>query len=257
MSLIKCEKLSLSYESMEVINDLSFEINRGDYVCILGENGSGKSTLMKAILGLKKPSSGSIEFGDGLVQNEIGYIPQQTIAQKDFPATVMEVVMSGFLNQKGFRVFYNFKEKQKAKEIMEKLDIYALRKRSYRELSGGQQQRVLIARALCATGKLIVLDEPVAGLDYIMTKQLYKIIEELNLLDKITIIMVSHDMDAALKYATHILHIHKDSIFYGAKEDYLTCPTCKIVSENEKEKGTNGNGDNTDNVCECCNHEHN
>lgn len=231
MSLITCEEVTLSYDSKEVISGLSFQVNEGDYLCILGENGSGKSTLIKAILGLKKTTKGKISFGDGLKQREIGYIPQQTQVQKDFPATVWEIVRSGFLNKMGFRTFYSKTENEKALEIMRKLNIEEFKNRSYRELSGGQQQRVLLARALCATTKVLLLDEPVAGLDHMMTEQLYKLIEKINKEENITIIMVSHDHAAAMKYASHILHIHKDNMYFGSKEHYLDCPVCKKEDE--------------------------
>ena len=163
MALIKTENLTLSYENMTVIKDMSFEVNSGDYLCIVGENGSGKSTLMKALLSLKKPVDGSITFGDGLLRREIGYLPQQTNAQRDFPASVSEVVISGCLNSRGIRPFYSPREREIAAENMERLGITELKKRSYRDLSGGQQQRVLLARALCATKKLLLLDVLVSG----------------------------------------------------------------------------------------------
>lgn len=226
MVLIKGENISLSYDAREIVAGLSFDISSGDYLCILGENGSGKSTLIKTILGLKKASKGRITFHEELRQREIGYIPQQTQVQKDFPATVWEVVRSGFLNKMGFKLFYTREQNEKALDIMERLNIAQFKKRSYKELSGGQQQRVLLARALCATTKVLLLDEPVAGLDHTMTKQLYSLIEKINKEDNITIIMVSHDHEAAMKYASHILHMHKDNTFFGKKEDYLSCPVC-------------------------------
>ena len=180
MSLIKTTNLTLSYENMTVIKDLNFEVSPGDYLCIVGENGSGKSTLVKALLGLKQPVGGLIEFGDGLRQNEIGYLPQQTNAQRDFPASVYEVVISGCLNSRGIRPFYTARERGIAAENMERLGISELKKRSYRELSGGQQQRVLLARALCATRKILLLDEPVTGLDPMVTVEFYGLISQIN-----------------------------------------------------------------------------
>ncbi len=212
MALIKTENLTLSYENMTVIKDLSFEVNSGDYLCIVGENGSGKSTLVKALLSLKKPVDGSITFGDGLLQREIGYLPQQTNAQRDFPASVSEVVISGCLNSRGIRPFYSSRERKIAAENMERLGITDLKKRSYRELSGGQQQRVLLARALCATKKLLLLDEPVSGLDPMVTAELYEFISRINKTG-VTVIMVTHDMTAALKYASHILCMTEDNWF--------------------------------------------
>ena len=226
MSLITCDNISLSYDTGNVLSGLSFEVNSGDYLCIVGENGSGKSTLIKALLGLKKPARGSITFGDGLKQNEIGYVPQQTSVQRDFPATVTEVVQSGLLNNFGFKFYFNKAEKQRVREVMEKLEITDIAKKSYRELSGGQQQRVILARALCATKKILLLDEPVSGLDPAMTLTLYRLIKRLNEEENITIIMVSHDINAATKYSNKMLHIHKQKTFFGSTRDYLSCPAC-------------------------------
>lgn len=220
MALIKTEKLTLSYENMTVIENLNFEVAPGDYLCIVGENGSGKSTLVKALLGLKKPESGSIEFGGGLKQKEIGYLPQQTNAQRDFPASVFEVVISGCLNSRGLRPFYSAKERKTALENIERLGISELKNRSYRELSGGQQQRVLLARALCATKKLLLLDEPVTGLDPMVTAEFYELIAEINK-NGITIIMVTHDMQSALKYASHILCLTESDGFFGDVSEFL------------------------------------
>ena len=220
MALLTCRDLSLGYEGREIISNLSFEVNSGDYLCIVGENGSGKSTLMRTILGLRSPLSGSIVTGDGLRQNEIGYLPQQTVVQRDFPASVWEVVLSGCQNKQGLRPFYNSAEKETAERNLDRLGISSLKKRCYRELSGGQQQRVLLARALCATGKILLLDEPVAGLDPKVTAEMYRIIDSLNKDDGITVIMISHDISSALKYASHILHISSD-YFFGTKEEYI------------------------------------
>ncbi len=224
MPQLTCENLSLGYEGTVVVSDLSFTVNAGDYMCIVGENGSGKSTLMKAILKLKAPLSGRVFTGDGLRPNEIGYLPQQTAAQKDFPASVREIVYSGFLNGMGFRPFYSKKEKQTAVGLMEKLGILPLAKRCYRELSGGQQQRVLLARALCATRKILLLDEPAAGLDPKAAADMYEIIKELNE-NGTTVIMISHDINAAVRYAAKILHIGaRRPLFCGATADYLKSP---------------------------------
>ncbi|MBD5129517.1 MAG: ABC transporter ATP-binding protein [Ruminococcaceae bacterium] len=220
MALIKTENLTLSYENMTVIENMSFEVNPGDYLCIVGENGSGKSTLVKALLSLKRPVGGSITFGGGLLRREIGYLPQQTNAQRDFPASVSEVVISGCLNSRGIRPFYSPKERKKAAENMEKLGITELKNRSYRELSGGQQQRVLLARALCATKKLLLLDEPVSGLDPMVTAEMYELISQINK-SGVTVIMVTHDMTAALKYASHILCMTEENRFYGTLEKFL------------------------------------
>lgn len=218
MALLTINHLTVGYDSNEVVQDLNFTVSEKDYLCIVGENGSGKTTLMKTLLQLQAPLSGEILTGDGLKRTEIGYLPQQTIVQKDFPASVSEVVLSGFEGQKGFRPFYNENEKKMAKEIMEKMGVLPFEKKCYRELSGGQQQRVLLARALCATKKILLLDEPVSGLDPTVTKELYELIQQLNK-EGITIIMISHDIGAALRYATHILHIG-EKIFYGTVEEY-------------------------------------
>lgn len=225
MAYISCKNASLGYEGRAIVSNLSFEVNKGDYLCIVGENGSGKSTLMKTLLGQKNLLSGKIEFSDGLKQKEIGYLPQQTVVQRDFPASVKEIVRSGCLNSGGF--FLTKAQKKLAEESMEKLAVTDIRNSCYRELSGGQQQRVLLARALCATQKLLVLDEPVAGLDPVVTQSFYKLISQLNS-EGITVIMVSHDINAAVEYASHILHIGHTPLFYGTKEDYLKSDVCKV-----------------------------
>ena len=219
MALLTCSDLILGYDGVAVAAKIDFEVNSGNYLCIVGENGSGKSTLMKTLLGLMKPLGGSIATGDGLKRKEIGYLPQQTVIQKDFPASVYEIVLSGCGNSQGARPFFNKEEKKIAKDNMEKLGITHLAKRCYRELSGGQQQRVLLARALSATKKLLLLDEPVSGLDPKVTAEMYEIIAELNRKDGITVIMISHDIAAALRYATHILHVGK-KVFFGSVSDY-------------------------------------
>ena len=228
MAQLTCHNLALGYEGIEIISDLSFHVSAGDYLCIVGENGSGKSTLMKTLLGLKKPMRGSIETSDGLTRREVGYLPQQTVVQKDFPASVREIVISGFEGQCGLRPFYTREEKRRAAENMEKMGIGDLSRRCYRELSGGQQQRVLLARALCATRKMLLLDEPVAGLDPKVTGDMYRLIERINREDGITIIMISHDIDAALKYATHILHIG-DKIFFGTRKQFVESKSGKAL----------------------------
>lgn len=229
MALIKCSGVSLGYEGKTIVDGLDFEVNKGDYLCIVGENGSGKSTLMKTLLGQKNVMEGKIEFGDGLLQTEIGYLPQQTVVQKDFPASVKEIVLSGCLNSSGMKPFYSKEQKRLAKSNMQKLGISELSKRCYRELSGGQQQRVLLARALCATKKLLVLDEPAAGLDPIVTQHLYHLISDINR-DGVTVIMVSHDMNAAVEYASHILHVAYRPRFFGTKEDYLKSDICRFFT---------------------------
>jgi len=231
MAQLTCTNLTVGYDSKAVINDLNFHVEKGNYLCIIGENGSGKSTLMKTILGLQKPLSGTIETGDYLTQKEIGYLPQQTEVQKDFPASVREIVLSGCQSRMGLRPFYNKEEYLLAARNMARLGISHLAKRCYRELSGGQQQRVLLARALCATQKMLLLDEPVTGLDPNATAEMYDLIESLND-EGITIIMISHDIDSAMKHATHILHIDSGShTFFGTKEAFVHSASCKDCSE--------------------------
>ena len=220
MALIECKELSLGYEGSAIVTDINFSLGRGDYLCVVGENGSGKTTLMKTLLGLQHKMSGSITYGEGLKAGAIGYLPQQSAAQKDFPASVYEVVMSGFAAKSGFFSFYSKEQKAAAKNIMERLGVLFLADRCYRELSGGQQQRVLLARALCASSELLVLDEPVSGLDPIATAELYSVISELNK-GGLTVIMISHDIRSAVRYATHVLHLSHTPLFFGKTEDYV------------------------------------
>ena len=222
MAELTCRDLTLGYEGSILVENLTFEVNQGDYLCIVGENGSGKSTLMRTILHLQPPVSGTIALGDGLRPTEIGYLPQQTVVQRDFPASVQEIVLSGCQGAAGRRPFYTRSEKQMARDNMERLGISGLARRCYRELSGGQQQRVLLARALCATRRLLLLDEPVSGLDPKVTGEMYQLIEQLNR-DGITVIMISHDISASVKYASHILHIGAET-FFGTSHDYLHSP---------------------------------
>ena len=217
--LLKCEHVGFGYENQDAVLDVNLEVNEGDYICIVGENGSGKSTLVKTILGLENSKLGQIVFGEGLNKNEIGYLPQQTQAQKDFPASVYEVVLSGCLNSKGFSPFYSMKDKKLANEMIKSLGIENIKRKSFRELSGGQQQRVLLARALCATKKIIILDEPITGLDPTVTREMYSLIKEINK-KGITIIMVSHDINFAVNNASKILHLKKNIKFFGNTEDY-------------------------------------
>lgn len=238
MALITCKNLSFAYENMLVSQNISFTVNSGDYVCIVGENGSGKSTLVKGLLGLKSPRSGTIEFSDGLKANEIGYLPQQTATQRDFPASVYEVILSGRLNGRGFHPFYTKKDKEAVIKNMERLGIADLSNRCYRDLSGGQQQRVLLARALCASKRLLLLDEPVTGLDPIATDDMYRLIRSLNEKENMAIVMVSHDIHAAVKYAAHILHLNAEESFFGTPLDYMNSSVGEYFFRKEQHKWT-------------------
>lgn len=241
MAYMTCKDLALGYDGKVILSDLNFEVNKGDYLCIVGENGTGKSTLIKTLLHLINPVSGQILMGDGLKQYEIGYLPQQTVVQKDFPATVWEIVLSGTLPKCGFRPFYGKAQKALAEEKMKKFDVWDLRKKCYRNLSGGQQQRVLLARALCATSKILLLDEPVTGLDPKVTVHFYQMTKSLSN-EGISVIMVSHDIQA-VNYASHILHVDKKHPFYGTKSEYMNSSQWKLFQaeadyyENEDTKG--------------------
>lgn len=220
MAILKCTDACFGYDGKTVLENVNFSLNAGDYLCIVGENGSGKSTLIKGLLGLKQPLSGKVSLGDGLKQTEIGYLPQQSDMQKDFPASVYEVVLSGCLNGLGNRLFYNKADRERAMMNLERMGMEDFKDRSYQALSGGQQQRVLLARALCATKKLLLLDEPVTGLDPIATQEMYNLIKLVNLCDNIAVIMVSHDIHEAVRYATHILHLGHKQLFFGTTAEY-------------------------------------
>lgn len=227
MPLIKANNISLAYDGRTVVDNLSFAVSKGDYLCVIGENGSGKSTLIKALLSLISPSSGSLEYGDGLSKNEIGYLPQQTRVQKDFPSSVFETVLSGCQNRLGFLPFYTAAHKKKALDALRILKAENLKNTCYHELSGGQQQRVLLARAMCATDKLLILDEPTAGLDPIITEDFYSVINDINK-SGITIIMVSHDIEAVSEYATHILHLTHSGYIFDTADNYKKSKYGKI-----------------------------
>lgn len=243
MSLIKCENITMGYEGKTVISNLNLAVNLGDYLCIVGENGSGKTTLMKGLLGLISPLKGQIIYNENLKKNHIGYLPQQNKIQKDFPASVYEVVLSGCLSSRK-SPFYSKSDKKSALNNMEKVGITQLKNKCFRELSGGQQQRTLLARALCATEKLLILDEPITGLDPLAANELYSLVKMLNS-NGITVIMVTHDVTSALNNASHILHLGKDNYYYGTTHTYIhsdigskflirNCPCDDCKSENDK-----------------------
>ena len=244
MNLIEVNSVTMGYEGVPVITDLSFSISKGDYLCIVGENGSGKTTLMKGILGLNSPLKGEIVYNE-IDKNQIGYLPQKKNIQSDFPASVMEVVLSGCVNRKG-HIFHNKADKELALKNLSMVKMENMKKRSFSQLSGGQQQRVLLARALCATEKLILLDEPVTGLDPLATVDMYNLIKEINNLG-ITVIMVTHDINSAVRQASHILHISSNSNFFGTAHQYIhsdigkdflltECP-CDVCAHSHKKEG--------------------
>lgn len=220
MALITLENVTIAFEGVVAVQDVNLTIERGDYLVIVGENGSGKSTLIRAILGLVRPQKGRVVYGDGLRRNQIGYLPQQTESQRDFPASVEEVVLSGCVNRMGRRPFYSAAQRRLAEEKMRLLDVERFRKKSYRTLSGGQQQRVLLARALCATDCILLLDEPVTGLDPETTEELYSIIRDLNRKHGVTIAMVSHDLQGAMRDAGKVLVMNRGADYFGSTEGY-------------------------------------
>ena len=232
MSLITCENLTLAYDTGVVASGVSFTLEPGSYLCIVGENGSGKSTLLKSMLGLHPVSSGTLTIDPETRKRGIGYLPQHTPAQRDFPASVREIVRSGCLKRSGLRPFWRASDKALADRAMARMGIDHLEKRCYRELSGGQQQRVLLARAFCATGNLILLDEPIAGLDPMAMTEMYGMIADLNR-EGVAVVMVSHDVSAAVKYATHILHMSKTTTFFGTTEEYLATPVGQQFARRE------------------------
>ena len=220
MSLITCSGLSFSYENQTVVSGLDFRVEEGDYLCIVGENGTGKTTLIRGLLGLKKPSGGKLLLGDGLKSTQIGYVPQQDAVQKDFPASVSEVTLSGCLNARGLLPGYSAAQKKRALENLELLGISDLRNRSFQELSGGQRQRVLLARSLCAAERLLLLDEPTTGLDPLVIEEFYTLMDDLNRKRHMTLIMVSHAIREAVEHADHILHLSQDGNFFGTTQEY-------------------------------------
>ena len=234
MAYISLNNVGFSYEGKKVLSGIHFSVEKGDYLCIVGENGAGKSTLLKGLLGLKKVSEGEIVFGDGLKANEIGYLPQQTENQKDFPASCYEVVESGRLNKLSFFPFYRKEDKKAALDAMAYLKIEDLKNACFRELSGGQRQRVLLARALAASQKLLVVDEPVAGLDPLAQKELYAMLESLNREKGMTIIMVSHDIREVVERARIILHLDGKQLFFGSTEAYLASSWGKLLVKEEE-----------------------
>ena len=220
MAQILCRDVSLGYYGQIVCEHVSFSVHTGDCLCIVGDNGSGKSTLMRALLNLKAPLSGEILFSEGIGQRDIGYLPQQNDSQKDFPASVWEVVLSGCVMNRGFRFFADRESKKIAEQALSDVGLSELRRRAFRSLSGGQQQRVLLARALCAAQKILVLDEPTAGLDPHATEEMYETVQRLQKELGITVIMVTHDLSAVVRLATGVLHMSHSPSFYPTVEEY-------------------------------------
>ena len=221
MALITCRDVTFSYDGAPVISQLNFTVCPGDYLCIVGENGAGQSTLLRGLAGLKAPARGTLELGEGLSSAQMGYLPQQTAAQRDFPASVWEVALSGNLGRRGWRPFYSREDRLRTEDALAALGLREMRNRCFRELSGGQQRRVLLARALCATQTLLLLDEPVAGLDPVVTAEFYQLVDGINRERGIAVVMVSHDIPSAVRYASHILHLGTGcQLFFGTTADY-------------------------------------
>ncbi len=237
MAQLILNNVTLAYNNQPVIKGLSFQVDSGDYLAVIGENGAGKSTLIKGVLGLLPILGGSVEFSDGITRKDVGYLPQSTAVQKNFPAGVSEIVLSGFLNRKGIFGFYTAEERRQQDEVLKRLGILNLKNRSFRELSGGQQQRVLLARALCAANKLLILDEPVASLDPLAAEEFYALIKSLNRQEKLTVIMVSHDVDTVLREADHVLHLKKDGYFFGTTDEYINGDAAAFIDTSDKKEG--------------------
>ena len=233
MAQIECRNVSLSYVGVCVSHGVDFSVETGDYFCIVGDNGSGKTTLMKALLGLKAPDGGEIVFGDGLRMGDVGYLPQKNEMQSDFPASVREVVMSGFAGRNDFRRAEKRKQRAEAARRMEQLGITALARRPFSRLSGGQQKKVLLARALCAAERILLLDEPAAALDPRATEELYEIVERLNREEGVTVLMITHDLSAVMKYATKVLSMSERPVLYSSPKEYMLAvhPLSEEVSE--------------------------
>jgi zinc transport system ATP-binding protein len=243
--VLACRNASFSYAGSAgkaAVENVSFQIDPGDYLCVVGENGSGKSTLMKGLLGLLPPSCGQIDLS--VSRTEIGYLPQQAAARRDFPASVEEVVLSGSLNRHGFFSFFSRQDRARANEAMERLGVAAQAHASYRELSGGQQRRVLLARALCSAGKLLMLDEPAAGLDPLVASEMYSLLEGFNR-DGMTLVMISHDLKSALRYGNKVLHLRRKPLFYGKIQEYVKTDFYRRLEDrfDDDRLGMEGDGD--------------
>lgn len=221
MPLIEFKDLCIGYEHKVIIKNINLEINDGEYVCVFGDNGVGKTTFLKTILGLIPPLSGSIIIEDTFNKKEVGYLPQRMQLKPEFPASCFEIVLSGCVNRLKIWPFYRKSHRDLAIEKMKLLGVANLKDKPFRVLSGGQQQRILLARALCATDRLLILDEPFTGLDYHAAKSLYDLLEKINKQLNVTIIVVSHFMEDILAYSTKVVHLSKEEVFCGTPEQYV------------------------------------
>jgi len=217
---IAARNVTIGYGHGNVIKSANFEIEKQDFVCIVGTNGAGKSTLIKAMLGLMRPKSGKILFGEGVNHRAIGYLPQEKNAAPNFPATVIEVVLSGALGRLGARAFYRKQDVGEAERALKRLGILALKDAGFSDFSGGQKQKVLLARALVATSEVLILDEPSNNLDPKSRKEFYEILKELNQ-SGLTIIMITHDLDAEDLIGNKIISISESKVECLPTEEYL------------------------------------
>ena len=240
MAQITCNDITLAYNGKPVLTNLSFSVSEGEYLCIVGENGTGKSTLIRAILGLFSPAHGEIVFGEGLSRRDVGYLPQQTAVQRDFPASVIEIVLTGLLGRRGLRPFYTRKEREEARLVMKELSIDDLARESYRSLSGGQQQRVLLARALLAARKMILLDEPTASLDPIATEDFYALIRRLCREKGITVLMVTHDLSVVRRDCDKILHLGMEPPLFMPLAEYESSTVGQSYLKSDRTDGEEG-----------------
>lgn len=219
-TLIDVQNLCASYEGRQVLEDVNFSVRQGQWLCIVGENGGGKSTLIRCLLGVVQPTAGNIVYGDGVAPSSIGYLPQQTDCRPDFPSTVREIVRGGLMSRKRAFVFLSRREKQRADEAMETLGITDLAGRKFADLSGGQKQRVLLARTLCASNGLLILDEPATGLDAAAASELLRTVRHIHSMGT-TVILSANDAQTAIQYATHMLQLHGKVVFSGTSQQYL------------------------------------
>ena len=219
LKIVEINNLTVQYPDVKALDDISLVVNQGDFLGIIGPNGAGKSTLFASMLGLNTKYKGTIKFFDEDIKKskkylkQLGYIPQKPIFEKNFPVTVTDVVRMGLRKES---------DENKIDEILQQLWIHELRERRIGELSGGQQQRVFIAKALVNNPKILILDEPVAGIDQQSIDLFYSILRELNSKQKITIIWSSHDLDAVNKLANHVACLNRTLFFHGESETFFS-----------------------------------